>query len=196
MSLEIIIGPMFAGKSSAILQRVKREQSIGTKVLIVTSAIDTRYVANVNLVKTHDSQVAEAVGIRNMDDIFQLKEFDDSSLVIIEEAQFFAKLYSSVRTIVEVFGKNVVVVGLDGDSDRKPFGEILQLIPLCDSVTKLKALCKRCAFGFGFGLGSGSATGIRKDAIFSACFTGKEGQVSVGGDDKYEAVCRNHYLNR
>jgi len=192
MSLEIIIGPMFAGKSSAILQRVKREQSIGTKVLIVTSAIDTRYVANVNLVKTHDSQVAEAVGIRNMDDIFQLKEFDDSSLVIIEEAQFFAKLYSSVRTIVEVFGKNVVVVGLDGDSDRKPFGEILQLIPLCDSVTKLKALCKRCAFG----TGTGTGTGTRKDAIFSACFTGKEGQVSVGGDDKYEAVCRNHYLNR
>ena len=181
---------MFAGKSSAILQRVKREQSIGTKVLIVTSVIDTRYVANVNLVKTHDSQVAEAVGIRNMDDIFQLKEFDDSSLVIIEEAQFFAKLYSSVRTIVEVFGKNVVVVGLDGDSDRKPFGEILQLIPLCDSVTKLKALCKRCAFG------TGTGTGTRKDAIFSACFTGKEGQVSVGGDDKYEAVCRNHYLNR
>ena len=192
MSLEIIIGPMFAGKSSAILQRVKREQSIGTKVLIVTSVIDTRYVANVNLVKTHDSQVAEAVGIRNMDDIFQLKEFDDSSLVIIEEAQFFAKLYSSVRTIVEVFGKNVVVVGLDGDSDRKPFGEILQLIPLCDSVTKLKALCKRCAFG----TGTGTGTGTRKDAIFSACFTGKEGQVSVGGDDKYEAVCRNHYLNR
>lgn len=186
MSLELIIGPMFAGKSSAILQRVKREQSIGTKVLIVTSAIDTRYVANVNLVKTHDSQVVEAVGIRNIDDIFQIKEFEEASLVIIEEAQFFMRLYDTVRNIVEEARKNVVVVGLDGDSDRKPFGEILQLIPLCDSVTKLKALCKRCAFG----------TGTRKDAIFSACFTGKEGQVSVGGDDKYEAVCRNHFITR
>jgi thymidine kinase len=186
MSLEIIIGPMFAGKSSAILQRVKREQSIGTKVLIVTSVIDTRYVANVNLVKTHDSQVAEAVGIRNIDEIFLIKGFEEASLVIIEEAQFFTKLYDTVRNIVDVCGKNVVVVGLDGDSDRKPFGEILQLIPLCDTVTKLKALCKRCAFG----------SGVRKDAIFSACFTGKEDQVSVGGDDKYEAVCRDHFITR
>ena len=152
----------------------------------MTSAIDTRYVANVNLVKTHDSQVVEAVGIRNIDDIFQVKGFEEASLVIIEEAQFFMRLYDTVRNIVEEAGKNVVVVGLDGDSDRKPFGEILQLIPLCDSVTKLKALCKRCAFG----------TGTRKDAIFSACFTGKEGQVSVGGDDKYEAVCRNHFITR
>lgn len=192
MSLEIIIGPMFAGKSSAILQRVKREQSIGTKVLIVTSVIDTRYVANVNLVKTHDSQVAEAVGIRNIDEIFLIKGFEEASLVIIEEAQFFTKLYDTVLNIVDVCGKNVVVVGLDGDSDRKPFGEILQLIPLCDSVTKLKALCKRCAFGTGTGTGRGT----RKDAIFSACFTGKEDQVSVGGDDKYEAVCRDHFITR
>ncbi len=192
MSLEIIIGPMFAGKSSAILQRVKREQSIGTKVLIVTSVIDTRYVANVNLVKTHDSQVAEAVGIRNIDEIFLIKGFEEASLVIIEEAQFFMKLYDTVLNIVDVCGKNVVVVGLDGDSDRKPFGEILQLIPLCDSVTKLKALCKRCAFG----TGTGTGTGTRKDAIFSACFTGKEDQVSVGGDDKYEAVCRDHFITR
>jgi len=177
---------MFAGKSSAILQRVKREQSIGTKVLIVTSVIDTRYVANVNLVKTHDSQVAEAVGIRNIDEIFLIKGFEEASLIIIEEAQFFTKLYDTVLNIVDVCGKNVVVVGLDGDSDRKPFGEILQLIPLCDTVTKLKALCKRCAFG----------SGVRKDAIFSACFTGKEGQVSVGGDDKYEAVCRDHFIRR
>jgi thymidine kinase len=181
MSLELIIGPMFAGKSSAILQRVKREQSIGTKALIVTSCIDTRYTENVNLVKTHDSQVFSAVALGSIKDILELKEFKEASLVIIEEAQFFEGLYGIVKIMVEYCKKHVIVVGLDGDSERRPFGDILQLIPLCDTVTKLKALCKRCA-------------PVKRDALFTKCNAVKDGQVCVGGIEKYEAVCREHYL--
>lgn len=183
MSLEVIIGPMFAGKSSAILQRVKREQCIGTKTLIVTSCLDTRYTTNVNLVKTHDSQVVEAIALTALDNILELKEFNEASLIVIEEAQFFIGLYTIVKDMVEVYKKHVIVVGLDGDSERKPFGEILQLIPLCDTVTKLKALCKRCA-------------PLKRDALFTACIVkkGKEEQICVGGNETYEAVCREHYI--
>ena len=181
MSLEVIIGPMFAGKSSAILQRVKREQSIGTKTLIVTSCLDTRYTEDVNLVKTHDSQVFSAVALSSMRDILELKEFKEASLVVIEEAQFFEGLYSIVKVAVEYCKKHVIVVGLDGDSERRPFGEILQLIPLCDKVTKLTALCKMCS-------------PVKRDALFTKCIGAKDGQVCVGGNEKYEAVCREHYL--
>jgi thymidine kinase len=85
--------------------------------------------------------------------------------------------------IVETYKKDVIVVGLDGDSDRRPFGDILSLIPLADSVMKLSALCKRCSDG--------------TEGHFTALVADKEGkkeQIYVGGADKYLPMCRRHYL--
>lgn len=179
MSLELIIGPMFAGKSTTILQRVKRAEVIGIKTFIVTSVFDTRY-NKTNLVKTHDKQVAEAVGLEDLKEITRFAAFQDAKLVIIEEAQFFEGLYDMVKVLVETYKRDVIVVGLDGDSDRKPFGEILELVPLADTITKLTALCKRC--------GDGTA------ALFTYCKSTKSTQVCVGDADTYEALCRKHYL--
>ena len=186
MSLEIILGPMFAGKSSEILKKVKREHSIGRKVLIITSSLDVRYITNTNLIKTHDSQTMEANALSNIEDIFRLTDFESSHLVIIEEAQFFAGLYDVVKRLVEVYKKNVIVVGLDGDSNRNPFGDILQLIPICDRVIKLNALCKRCSDG--------------TEAIFSARIAkatadAKESStICIGGEEMYMPLCRKHFI--
>jgi len=180
MSLELIIGPMFSGKSTTILRRVKRAEVIGINSLIVTSIVDTRYNKNTNLVKTHDKQIAEAIGLQTLKEITLFAAFQKAQLIIIEEAQFFEGLYEMVKLLVETYAKDVIVVGLDGDSERKPFGEILQLIPLADTVTKLTALCKRCCDGTA--------------ALFTYCKSNKDAQICVGGDDKYEALCRKHYL--
>ena len=188
MSLEIILGPMFAGKSSEILKKVKREHSIGRKVLIITSSLDVRYATNTNLIKTHDSQTMEANALSNIEDIFRLSDFESSHLVIIEEAQFFAGLYDVVKRLVEVYKKNVIVVGLDGDSNRNPFGDILQLIPICDRVIKLNALCKRCSDG--------------TEAIFSARIANaktdtnakESSTICIGGEEMYMPLCRKHFI--
>lgn len=177
---------MFAGKSSEILKKVKREHSIGRKVLIITSSLDVRYIKNTNLIKTHDSQTMEANALSNIEDIFRLTGFESSHLVIIEEAQFFAGLYDVVQRLVEVYKKNVIVVGLDGDSNRNPFGDILQLIPICDRVIKLNALCKRCSDG--------------TEAIFSARIAkatadAKESStICIGGEEMYMPLCRKHFI--
>jgi thymidine kinase len=182
MHLELIIGPMFAGKSSTILQRVKRAEVIGIQYLIVTSESDTRYNENVNLVKTHDKQTGPALGLTDLKELTKFAAFQRASMIIIEEAQFFTGLYDMVKLILEVYKKNVIVVGLDGDSDRKPFGEILQLIPLADTITKITALCKRCCDG--------------TPALFTCHMAKakKNSQVCVGGEETYEALCRKHYL--
>lgn len=179
MTLELIIGPMFSGKSTTILDRVKRAQVIGINTLIITSALDIRY-DKINHVKTHDKQMVEAIGLEDLKEITRFAAFQNAKLVIIEEAQFFYGLYDMVKLLVETYKRDVIVVGLDGDSDRKPFGEILDLIPLADTVTKLSALCKRC--------GDGTA------AIFTSCKSTKSTQVCVGDADTYEALCRRHYL--
>ena len=180
MTLELIIGPMFAGKSSTILQRVKRAEVIGIKSFIVTSNIDNRYNTNTNLVKTHDKESLQAIGLEDIKEITRFAAFCGAKLIIIEEAQFFSGLYEMVKNLVEVYKRDVIVVGLDGDSERKPFGEILELIPLADTITKLTALCKRC--------GDGTA------ALFTYCKSAKATQVCVGDSDRYEALCRKHYL--
>ena len=102
-------------------------------------------------------------------------------LIIIDEAQFFPDLYEFVLKC-EANRKTVVIAGLDGDSERKPFGQILQCIPLCDSVTKLTAMDMISKDG--------------SDAIFSLRLKGvqQDGQVCVGASDKFVAVNRANYL--
>lgn len=185
MHLELIVGPMFAGKSSAVLQRIRRAKVIGHKVFIVTSILDTRYDASGSAIKTHDQEgiTATGLGVNDLKDILKLASFHQATLVVIEEAQFFNGLYDMVQRMVEVYGKDVIVVGLDGDSDRKPFGEILQLVPLADSLTKLSALCKMCNDGT-----EGHFTALVAPA------GDKTQQIYVGGADKYLPMCRRHYL--
>lgn len=154
---------------------------LGWKHLVITAAIDTRYDLSGAAVVTHDQSRCSALGVKVLEGVQDRFEYKNAKLVIIEEGQFIPDLYAFVIRAVEEHGKEVVVVGLDGDSDRKPFGDILQLVPLADELIRLTALCKRC--------GDGTA------ALFSALVKGtKESQVCVGGADRYEPMCRKHYL--
>lgn len=180
MSLELLIGPMFAGKSSAILQRIRRQEVIGKKVYVITHSIDTRF-SEEHAVKSHNRDSHPAVGVSHLHECASDPSFGAADYVIIEEAQFFDDLRDFVLWCVESEKKGVLVVGLDGDSSRRPFGQILELIPYCDRVEKLRALCKRCGDG--------------TEAIFSALVRGeKKGQICVGAENMYEAMCRVHFL--
>ena len=105
---------------------------------------------------------------------------DNIDTVFIDEAQFFNDLKNPVLEIVEKFNINVVITGLDGDSNRNKFGEILDLIPYCDSCTKITALCQICKDG--------------TSGIFSYRKSNENSQVHLGAGNEYMAVCRKHYL--
>jgi thymidine kinase len=106
--------------------------------------------------------------------------FKNIEYVIIEEAQFFPDLYDLVVEMVEKRRQHVIVFGLDGDSERRPFGQVLNLIPFADKYVKLYAECNLC--------------GNHTPAVFTKRTSGAVGQVFVGGEDSYNAVCRKHYL--
>ena len=181
MRLDLILGPMFAGKSSAVIARVRRARALGWSTLLLTSDLDTRYQASACHVITHDKDSVSAVGVKGLMSCLGTPEYTEARLIVIEEAQFFIDLVAFVVHAVEKAGKDVVVVGLDGDSDRRPFGALLELVPLADTVTKLTALCKRCGDG--------------TEALFSAALKGTaKPQVHVGGEESYEPLCRRHYL--
>ena len=177
MSLEVVIGPMFAGKSSFIASHVRRYTTIGVPVLVIKPMIDSRYGATDD-VCTHD-------GIRvpclTADKLLEIGDprLTSSKVIIVEEAQFFKDLRVFIHWIVEIEKKHVIVVGLDGDSSRRPFGQVLECIPLADKVTKLTSLCVHCKDG--------------TPAPFTRRVVNTTGQVLVGSSDMYEPVCREHY---
>jgi len=91
-------------------------------------------------------------------------------------------------------GKIIICSGLDGDSDMKPFGDILSLIPKCNDVTKLNATCVECMKELGEAKTSGFHGDItRFNAPFTACRVFKNSQVLVGGKELYYPTCRKHH---
>jgi len=189
MSLELIIGPMFAGKTAALQSVVRRRQSIGWDVLVIKHDIDTRYLSEKNInnmVVNHDQQQCPAKSSARLLDCFGWTEYKSAQLIVVEEGQFFGDLLEFVLQAVEKDGKDVVVVGLDGDAHRKPFGKILDLIPLADNVHRLFALCKMCGDGTPARFTSANSMAVSE----ATC----DGKPNVGSSESYRPLCRKHWL--
>jgi len=189
MSLELIIGPMFAGKSSALQSIVRRRMAIGWDVLVIKHSIDKRYLPdeeNNNMVVNHDQQKCPAKSCGLLVDSLSWNEYVSAKLIVIEEGQFFTDLVKFVLQAVEKDGKHVVVVGLDGDAHRKPFGQILDLIPLADEVQRIYALCKLC----GDGTPARFTSAISPAVSEATC----DGKPNVGASESYRPLCRKHFL--
>ncbi len=180
MSLQLILGPMFAGKSSELLGTIRKYKAIGWPVFAITHTLDKRYSNQAEIV-SHDEERFPALAVSDFYGLFDHPDYRAAKLIIIEEAQFFHGLRDFVLTAVERDEKDVICVGLDGDAERRPFGEILQLIPYCDSVVKRHAFCRRCR--------------EPTPALFTYRTSEENTQVVVGGAERYEPLCRKHYLN-
>jgi thymidine kinase len=183
MSLKVVVGPMFAGKTSEIQSVVRRYKCLEKPVLVLTANIDTRFLdpGSAMAVVSHDrtSVPARAVGVKDLMEVLSWSCYAEATAIVIDEAQFFQGcLIPFVRAAIQD-GKHLTVVGLDSDAEQNPFGDVLALGALADSIEKKTALCKRC--------GDGTA------AIFTRALGSRSGQVEVGGAELYEPVCRRHY---
>jgi len=173
--LSLIIGCMFAQKTTELLRRVRRYKSIGYKVLLVNYIGDTRY--GVECVASHDKQIEKAVCIKTLREIDAIvKDYD---VIAIDEGQFFTDLHEYVTNWADNLNIHIVVSGLDGTSDRKPFGDMLRLIPFSEEVDRLNAFCAVCCDGT---LG-----------VFSKYY-GTKSEIEIGIN--YKPVCRKHYNER
>lgn len=173
MSLHLILGSMYSGKSTELLRRVSRLKSVGVQCLVVNHSMDTRVPGE--FVQTHSGERASAKKTNNLL-LMDVRPFD---AIAIDEAQFFSNLKAAVMLMVEKHGKHVIVAGLSGDFRRKPFGEILDLVPLADEVHFKRALCARCRHP-------------ERAASFTKRLSSETSTVSVRSE--YRALCRRCYL--
>ena len=174
--IEIILGCMYSGKSTELLRRVNRYESIGKNVMLINHNNDIR---TDNSVSTHTNYKKPATKTNSLLGLTNNTQFLKADVIGIDEAQFFTDLYQFIIQI-EKYNKIIIVAGLDGDYQRKPIGQILEIIPLCDSVVKLTALDMESKDG---SLG-----------IFTKRLVNNDQQILVGSVDTYMAVSRNNYL--
>ncbi|KAL6778805.1 THK1 [Auxenochlorella protothecoides x Auxenochlorella symbiontica] len=181
--IELIMGPMFAGKSSELLRRVERLEAAGLTVALVKSSKDSRY-SNSHVV-THDGVKKACYAVPSLE-VFRSMAGDrwaKYQVVAVDEAQFFPDLFHICSSTADGEGKLWVLAGLDGDFMRQRFGQMLDLVPHADSVTKLTARCQYCA-----------QSGVTTAAPFTVRFSvADQRQEVVGGAERYAAVCRQHF---
>lgn len=167
--IQVIFGPMFSGKSTELIRRLKRYQIARYECLIVKYAKDVRYDSE--SIATHDRQTLKAVSATILNDLRDKAQ--DYDVIGIDEGQFFPDVVAFCEDMANA-GKTVIVAALDGTFQRKGFSSILELVPLAEHVVKLTAVCMSC-----FGEGSYTKR-ISKDTAVEV----------IGGAETYMAVCR------
>jgi thymidine kinase len=181
--LELFIGPMFSGKTSKLIELYKQYKFCNIPVLVINHSIDNRYTDSTNTNKTNNmvelsSHDKITIPCLQTEKLLDIEVNFETNIVLINEGQFFTDLYQFTILMLEQ-NKTIYISGLDGDFKRQKFGEILDLIPLCDKVTKMQSLCSLCKNGC--------------PGIFSLRLT-KDIEQTLIGIDNYIPVCRKCYM--
>jgi thymidine kinase len=172
--IEVIVGPMFSGKSEELIRRLKRARIARQRVACFKPDIDLRY--HRTSIASHSSQTHEAQTVATVEDLRAAlyPQLGEIEVVGIDEVQFFDPAVIPLALELVAMGKRVLMAGLDTTFSNEPFGPVPALMALADKVTKLSAVCMVCGA--------------------SAIHTQRLGQsqelVVVGAAGMYEARCR------
>lgn len=168
--LQVIIGPMFSGKTSELIRRLLKYNVLDIPICTFRSSIDTR--SETESLVTHDNKKFANLIITNrlMD---HANIIPDYTVIGIDEAQFFDDLIEFTKMCLEL-DKIVIVAGLDATWNGEPFPSIVNLIPLAEKVDKLTAICARC----------------QNEASFTKRIIECNDTILIGGKDLYWAACR------
>ena len=179
--IEIICGPMFAGKSEELIRRVKTLSYAHQKIIAFKPAIDNRY--DKSAIASHDGEKYQAFAIKSAEDILPLVE-SDVQVVAIDEVQFFKDSIVSICESLADRGVRVIVAGLDTDFRGEPFGVMPLLLARAEFVTKLSAACTVC----------GCAATRTQRLVDGKPANYDDPIILVGAKESYEARCRKHHI--
>jgi thymidine kinase len=178
--VEVVCGPMFAGKTEELLRRVRRAVIAGRHVVVFNHALDTRHGTEV--VASHAGPATPAIAATRPEDIERAVP-DGTDVVAIDEAQFFGHALVPVVGRLADRGLVVIVAGLDVTFDGRPFEPLPSLMALAERVDKLTAICSICG----------------EEAVFHTRVGGPPAgadelvAANVGGTETYQARCRRHF---
>ena len=173
-TLEVVCGPMFAGKTSLLIERIAQAQSRGVSTIAFKHASDTRYHAT--HLATHAGKQVPAHAV--CDPIELVSRLGRAQVVLIDEAHFFGAWLWDIIVPILRDRRTLIVAGVERDHAGKPFEPFPRLLVEADVVTKLSGPCSRCG----------------KPAIHSQRMIADMSRLVVGGSDLYQARCRECFL--
>ena len=136
--IEVVCGPMFAGKTEELIRRIKRLEYAKQNVLVFKPRIDNRYVADE--IVSHNLSKKPSIIIDHSKEIMDYVN-KETDAVIIDEVQFLDHDVVEVAEKLADQGIRVIVGGLDRDFRGEPFGPMPELLARAEFVTKLTAIC-------------------------------------------------------
>ena len=180
-SIEVITGSMFCGKTDELIRRLRRATIARQKVQVFKPIIDDRY--GVDKVTSHAGSEYEAKPIKKASEILENLE-EDTTVVAIDEAQFFDSEIVQITQNLADKGIRVIVAGLDTDFRGEPFGSMPILMAIAEDVDKLHAICMTC----------GEPASRTQRLIDGKPARYDDPIVIVGASELYEARCRRHHV--
>lgn len=169
--IEVVVGPMFSGKSEELIRRLRRAEIARQRVQIFKPVIDQRYAANG--IVSHSGLGIASDNVGTAAEILE-KVQARTEVVGIDEAQFLGDELINACTKLADSGKRVIVAGLDTDYLGRPFEPMPRLLAVAEEITKLLAICVRCG----------------NPAVNTQRLVASEDLIVVGAAGMYEARCR------
>ena len=179
-SIEVVCGSMFSGKTDELIRRMRRAVIARQKVQVFKPAIDVRYA--VEKVTSHAGADFDAIPVEKAANIFE-KLDADTTVVGVDEAQFFDDGIIEVTRKLAERGIRVLVAGLDQDFRGEPFGPMPILMAEAEHVDKLQAICMVC----------GDPASHTQRLVNGKPARHDDPVVIVGASEMYEARCRKHH---
>jgi len=179
-SVEVICGSMFCGKTDELIRRLRRATIAKQKVQVFKPVIDLRY--GVEKVTSHAGSDFAATPVQHAMQIKSLIE-PETTVVGIDEAQFFDE---EIETVVEELaesGIRVIVAGLDLNFKGEPFGRMPFIMARAEQVLKLQAICMVC----------GEPASRSQRLVNGKPARYDDPIIIVGASEIYEARCRTHH---
>ena len=172
--IELILGPMFSGKSTRLIEQMRKYVYKAKKTIMVKYYADQRYSEKSEVV-THDLVKYDSINCKLLRNSFEkLKQYD---VIGIDEGQFFADLVEVCEELA-LMGKIILIAALNGDFRMEPFPVIQRIIAKSDKIKLLKAYCFNC----------------HKDAKFSLRIVQSNETVLIGAGEAYKPACRECHV--
>lgn len=178
--IEVVVGPMYSGKSEELIRRLRRAQIAKQKMQVFKPSIDDRY--SIHEVVSHNGEKIKAMAIQRSSEIYDFID-EDTEVVGIDEVQFFDDGIIHICRDLADKGLRVVVAGLDMDFRGEPFGCTPSIMAIAEFVDKLTAVCVKC----------GSPANRTQRLIEQKPASYNNPTIMVGATESYEARCRKHH---
>ena len=172
--IELILGPMFSGKSTRLIEVIRKYVYKAKKTIMIKFFADKRYSEKSEVV-THDLIKYDSIDCKNLRDSFDIiKQYD---VIGIDEGQFFPDLVEVCEELA-LLKKIIIIAALNGDFRMEPFPVISRIISKADKIKLLKAYCFNC----------------HNDAKFSLRIVQSNETVLIGAGEAYKPACRDCHI--